>query len=100
MTEDQKKKGKEGKCCNGDGGLCHLHPCTCNFYASSVLLSLFLKKWISSPTLLALIEGVIRIGIFFSYILLQFPAWKIFSVYICTMARSISVSTVLSMDCH
>lgn len=31
-------------------------------------LSLFFKKWIASPTLLALIEGVIRVVIFFIYI--------------------------------
>ena len=31
-------------------------------------LSLFFKKWIPSPTLLALIEGVIRVVIFFIYI--------------------------------
>lgn len=31
-------------------------------------LSLFFKKWITSPTLLALIEGVIRVVIFFIYI--------------------------------
>ena len=30
-------------------------------------LSLFFKKWIASPTLLALIEGVIRVVIFFIY---------------------------------
>ena len=31
-------------------------------------LSLFFKKWIASPTLLALVEGVIRVVIFFIYI--------------------------------
>ena len=31
-------------------------------------LSLFFKKWIASPTLLALIEGIIRVVIFFIYI--------------------------------
>ena len=31
-------------------------------------LSLFFKKWIASPTVLALIEGVIRVVIFFIYI--------------------------------
>lgn len=31
-------------------------------------LSIFFKKWIASPTLLALIEGVIRVVIFFIYI--------------------------------
>lgn len=66
--EDQKAKEKKESVAMGFTVFLSVILALVIFMLLPYGLSLFFKKWIASPTLLALIEGVIRVVIFFIYI--------------------------------
>lgn len=66
--EDQKAKEKKESVAMGFTVFLSVILALVIFMLLPYGLSLFFKKWITSPTLLALIEGVIRVVIFFIYI--------------------------------